>query len=334
MYRIGIVGFGKMGILHGALLNGTGKASLVAICDKSLVMRWGFKRVYPLVKTYDDIDKMLSQCKLDLVIIATPTFNHMESALKCIDKGCHVFVEKPLAINYQQAKAVMQAAQKKGVKIQVGFCNRFCPSIIKGKQFIKDGEIGRLISANAFMYIADVFEAHSGWRYSKKTSGGGVLMDFGIHMLDEICWYFGKINTVQATAKRIYSQQVEDELNATINFENGMNVIFDTSWSKENYRKSYSKLEITGDKGKLIVTDQTLTRYDLNQNIIEEYTYPQLYPGAFMDIGGLNYSYQIETLMELIDSKNDTTNIKDAVYDQFIVEKMYERAEKNTLIKC
>ena len=53
-----------------------------------------------------------------------------------------------------------------------------------------------------------------------------------------------------------------------------------------------------------------------------------------MDIGGLNYSYQIETLMELIDSKNDTTNIKDAVYDQFIVEKMYESAEKNTLIKC
>lgn len=334
MYNVGIIGFGKMGILHGALLNGTGRANLVAICDKSLVMRWGFKRVYPSVKVFENIEKMLEQSNLDLVIVATPTFNHMESALKCIDKGCHVFIEKPLAINYEQAETIRQTAEKKGVKVQVGYCNRFCPSITKGKQIIEAQGIGHIISAKACMYIADVFEAYSGWRYCKETSGGGVLMDFGIHMLDEICWYFGKIDSVQATSKRIYSKEVEDELNAVINFKNGIKVIFDTSWSKENYRKSYSKLEINGDRGKLIVTDQTLVRYDLEENIIEEYTYPQLYPGAFMDIGGLNYSYQIATLIELMDSQCKTTNIQDAVYDQFIVEKLYESSEKNILITC
>ncbi len=323
-----------MGMLHGALLNGTGKAQLIAICDKSWVMRWGFKRVYPTVKAFDDIDKMLSQVNLDIAIIATPTFNHMESALKCIEKGCHVFIEKPLAINCEQAQRIMEAAEKKGVKVQVGFCNRFCPSITKGKQIIEKGEIGRLVEADAYMYIADVFEAHSGWRYSKRTSGGGVLMDFGIHMLDEICWYFGRVDSVSAMSKKIYSKEVEDELNAVLNFKNGLKVAFDTSWSKENYRKSYSKLVVRGEKGKLIVTDQTLVHYDLDGKILEEYSYPQLYPGAFMDIGGLNYSYQIEKFIELIDSKNSVTNIQDAVYDQYIVEKLYESAEKSALTKC
>lgn len=334
MYKVGIIGFGKMGMLHGALLNGTGKAQLVAICDKSWVMRWGFKRVYPKVKTFNDVDKMLSQVNLDIAIVATPTFNHMESALKCIEKGCHVFIEKPLAINYIQARKIMEAAEKRGVKVQVGYCNRFCPSITKGKQIIEKGEIGRPVEADAYMYIADVFEAHSGWRYNKKTSGGGVLMDFGIHMLDEICWYFGRVDSVSAMSKKIYSKEVEDELNAVINFKSGLRVVFDTSWSKENYRKSYSKLEVRGEKGKLIVTDQTLVRYDVDGKILEEYSYPQLYPGAFMDIGGLNYSYQIEKFIELIDSKGTVTNIQDAVYDQYIVEKLYESAEKSALTKC
>lgn len=334
MYKVGIVGFGKMGMLHGAILNGTREARLVAICDKSWVMRWGFKRVYPLVKTFDDIDKMLSKVDLDIVVIATPTFNHMESALKCINKGCHVFIEKPLATTYGQAQRIMQAAKKENVRVQVGFCNRFCPSISRGKEMVESGAIGEIKEAKAYMYIADVFEAHTGWRYSKKTSGGGVLMDFGIHMLDQICWYFGEVDHVEAVSERIYSKEVEDELKADIHYKNGIVVQLDTSWSKENYRKSYSKLEITGEAGKLTVTDQTLTRYDVNGNIMEDYSYPQLYPGAFMDIGGLNYSYQMEKFLNLVQGKDHESNISDAVYDQFIIEKLYESAKKKEMVKC
>lgn len=334
MYKVGIVGFGKMGMLHGAILNGTREARLVAICDKSWVMRWGFKRLYPLVKTFDDIDKMLSKMDLDIVVIATPTFNHMESALKCIEKGCHVFIEKPLATTSEQAKRIMNAAKRKGVQVQVGYCNRFCPSISRGKEMIKNGIIGKVTDANAYMYIADVFEAHTGWRYSKKTSGGGVLMDFGIHMLDQICWYFGEVDYVKATSKRIYSKEVEDELKADIHYKNGITVQLDTSWSKEDYRKSYSKLEINGENGRLVVTDQTLTHYDIDGNVIEDYSYPQLYSGAFMDIGGLNYSYQMEKLLNIVKEKDNETNICEAVYDQLMVEKLYESADEKRIVKC
>ena len=159
-------------------------------------------------------------------------------------------------------------------------------------------------------------------------------MDFGIHMLDQICWYFGEVDYVEAVSERIYSKEVEDELKADIHYKNGKVVQLDTSWSKENYRKSYSKLEITGEAGKLTVTDQTLTRYDVNGNIMEDYSYPQLYPGAFMDIGGLNYSYQMEKFLNLVQGKDHESNISDAVYDQFIIEKLYESAKKKEMVKC
>lgn len=335
MYKVGIVGFGKMGMLHGAILNGTRKARLVAICDKSWAMRWGFKRVYPSVRTFDDIDKMLSGVDLDIVVIATPTFNHMESALKCIKKGCHIFIEKPLATTSEQAIRIMKAAERKGVQVQVGYCSRFYPSISRGKEMIKkDSIIGKVKDAKAYMYIADVFETHTGWRYSKKTSGGGVLMDFGIHMLDQICWYFGKVDYVEAVSRKIYSKEVEDEFRADIHYKNGIAVLLDTSWSKEDYRKSYSKLEINGEDGKLVVTDQTITHYDADENVIEDYSYPQLYSGAFMDIGGLNYSYQMENFLNLVQGKDAETNICDAVYDQLIVEKLYESADKKRIVKC
>lgn len=331
MLRVGIIGYGKMGILHGALVNGSKRAKVVAVCDKSWVMRFGIKRVYPSVKTFKDVKEMLNTVELDAVIISTPTFNHVESALLCIEKNCHLFIEKPLASSYEDAKRLYDAATEKNVMIQVGFCNRFAPSIAKGKEMLDAGIIGKPESAKAYMYIADVFEAHSGWRYSKAISGGGVLMDFGIHMLDQMCWYFGEIDNIEAKERKLYSKEVEDELQAKIEFKSGTKVKFETSWSKEEYRKSYANLEIVGTKGKMIVTDQTLDIYDLEGNRIENLVYPDLYDGAFMDVGGLLYSKQMQYFLDALDGKHES-NLKSAVYDQKAIKYIYESAEKKQKI--
>ena len=294
MLKVGIIGYGKMGILHGALVNGSQKAKVIAVCDKSWVMRFGIKKAYRSVKTFSDVKEMLNSVKLDAVIISTPTFNHVESALLCIEKNIDLFIEKPLASSYEDAKRLYDAATQKGVKIQIGFCNRFAPSIAKGKEFLDAGLIGNAKDVKAYMYIADVLEPHTGWRYSKAASGGGVLMDFGIHMLDQLCWYFGKIETVEAHARKLYSKEVEDELQAYIFYDQGVRVRFETSWSKEEYRKTYARLEIKGTKGKMIVTDQTLAVFDNEGRQIEDLVYPDLYGGSYMDVGGILYSKQME----------------------------------------
>ena len=320
-----------MGILHGALVNGSKKARVVAVCDKSWVMRFGIKKVYPSVKTFSNVRDMLGKVELDAVIISTPTFNHVQSAMECIEKKCDLFIEKPLASSYEDAQQLLDVALKKNIKIQVGFCNRFAPSIAKGKEYLDAGAIGDALEAKAFMYIADVFEQHSGWRYSKAVSGGGVLMDFGIHMLDQLCWYFGKIDTVQAHAQKIYSKEVEDELQATISFEKGPKVAFETSWSKEAYRKTYARLEVEGTKGKMIVTDQTLDIFDSKGEQIENLVYPDLYGGAYMDVGGILYSRQMEAFLGVL-SGQQSTNLESAVYVQKVIKKIYQSAELGEIV--
>lgn len=322
MLRVGIIGYGKMGIMHGALVNGSGKGKIVAVCDKSWVMRFGIKKVYPSVQTFSDVDRMLEKVELDAVIISTPTFNHVQSALKCMDKNCDLFIEKPLASSYEDAKGLYEKAAANGTKIQVGFCNRFAPSIAKGKEMLENGVIGNPVSAKAYMYIADVFEQHSGWRYSKAVSGGGVLMDFGIHMLDQLCWYFGQIDKVEAQAQKLYSKEVEDELQASIVFHNGPKVRFETSWSKEEYRKTYARLEIEGNDGKMVVTDQTLDIFDKNGNLKENLVYPDLYDGSFMDVGGILYSKQMERFLDVLENKADN-NLKSSVYVQKVIRDIY-----------
>lgn len=328
MIKVGIIGYGKMGILHGALINASNQAKVTAICDKSWVMRFGIRKVYKGVKTFANAKEMLEKMNLDVVIITTPTFNHVESALLCMDHKCDLFIEKPLASFYEDGRRLYKIAKRGGIKVQVGFCNHFNPAISKGKYMLDRGIIGKAKEAKAYMYIADVLEPQSGWRYSKAASGGGVLMDFGIHMLDQLCWYFGQVQSVEAHAKKIYSKEVEDELCADIIFDKGVHAIFDTSWSKEQYRKSYARVEIQGTEGRMIVTDQTLDIYDLDGNQMQQYVYPDLYDGAYIDIGGLWFSKQMETFLNVIEGKQ-RPNLKKALYVQKVVKKIYQSVESN-----
>lgn len=326
MIRVGIIGYGKMGILHGGLINATNKAKVTAICDKSWVMRFGIKKVYPEARTFSNVEDMLNKTKLDAVIITTPTFHHAKAALLCMKRHCNLFIEKPLASFYEDSRRLYKVAKREGIKIQVGFCNRFNPAISKGKYLLDQGVIGIPKEAKAFMYIADVLEEQSGWRYSKSASGGGVLMDFGIHMLDQLCWYFGRIQSVKADAEKLYSREVEDELRADLVFAKGVHVVFHTSWSKEQYRKSYARLEIQGTDGSMAVTDQTLDIYDREGNRVRQYVYPDLYSGAYIDIGGLWFSKQMEAFLEVIEGKREP-NLKSALYVQKAVKEIYKSVE-------
>ncbi len=338
MYKVGIIGFGKMGMLHGALLGGTRQTRIAAICDRSAVMRLGFKHIYKNVHVYSDAKKMFEKEQLDIVVVTTPTFNHEESVRLALENGCAVFVEKPLAINTQQAEYICKLAKEKKAVIQVGFCNRFLPSALQAERLLRCGRIGKPTHVSAVMFIGDVFEEHTGWRYKPELSGGGALMDFGIHMIDLLIHYFGDVESVRGETKQLYSRLVEDEASAKIRFISGLECEFETSWSKEAFRKSYSKMEITGENGKMILTDQTLEVFDADGKKSEDYTYPDLYDGCFMDLGGLLYSYQMESFLRKInqESTGETTEgctPEQALYVQKILESIYQSAREHREVK-
>ena len=330
MLKVGVIGFGKMGMLHGALLNSTQQYTIAAICDKSLTMRVGFKKLYKNVHVYSDVSKMFKKEKLDVVIVTTPTFNHKDSVVAALQHGCAVFVEKPLAITSAQAQEIYKVANDLKLPVQVGFCNRFAPSIFKGRQMLHEKAIGAIKKVSGQMFIGDVFEKHMGWRYKKALSGGGVLMDFGIHLIDLLIWFFGDIYKVSAQSRMLYSLEVEDEVDANIVFTNGVIAECSTSWSKQEYRKSYSRIVILGTEGSLEITDQTLKRFDIHGDLLEDYTYPDLYDGCFMDIGGILFSKQMEDFLKLIDHKETYgCTPKEAIYVQRVIESIYKSAERN-----
>lgn len=325
-FRIGIVGFGKMGLMHGSLVAIKEDTELVAICEKALLVRNAFKSVISNVNFYGDYRKMIDKENLDAVIITTPTFNHYEVAAYAMNKGLNVFCEKPLTINGKQAEKLKKIAEEKNISSLIGFSNRFYPTILEGKKLLDQRKIGDIRTIKAEMYIGDVFEANTGWRYDPKLSGGGALIDFGIHMVDLLSWYFGKITAVDTETKKIYSNLVEDEAKAIMYFENGLKAEFFTSWSMPNYRKSSPIISVEGSDGKMLVTEQTIDVGQYNGKKIS-LTHPDLYVGDYADIATINYTLEMKAFVNEMKGERQGMDIGHAAYIQKVVDAMYNSSK-------
>lgn len=328
--RTAIIGFGKMGLLHGALANMHTDMELCAICEKTLFTRNAFKSVMKDIRFYSDFKKMIQKEHMDAVIITTPTFCHEEEVRYATERNIAIFCEKPLAATGTAAKELADIVREKGIPSIVGFSNRFFPSISKGKEFVEKGAVGDIQSIRAEMYIGDVFKDNSGWRYNPEMSGGGALIDFGIHMVDLLNWYFGRITTVEAVTASIYSKYVEDEASATIWFENGLKADFVTSWSKENYRKSSPIITIEGTEGRLVVTEQTIDMERTGSK--ERITYPDLYKGNYVDVAGINYTLEMNAFVNECRGIKSGMDIEQGAYIQRVIDAMYYSAKSKERI--
>ena len=324
-YKTAVIGFGKMGMLHGAQSNIHPDMKLVAVCEKAMFTRSAFKSVMKGVNFYGDYKKLIDKEKPDAVFITTPTFNHHEVAVYAAGAGCAVFCEKPLASTYAQAKEMADAVQRAGVKSFVGFHNRFWPTIAKGKELLDAGAIGTVQSVDAKMYIGDVFAAEEGWRYDPKMSGGGALIDFGIHMVDLLVWYFGDVTSLSCSTKKLYSKLVEDEASASFTFASGLQASFDTSWSKDNFRKASPILTIKGESGEMEVTEQTLV-VKTKDNGEQRFTHPDLYRGDYADIAGISYALEMQAFYGEMQGRPSGLDIAHGARIQKIVDDMYTSA--------
>ncbi len=329
----GIIGFGKMGMLHGALINAHEKCNLIAVADKSSFMVKAYHSVMPDIQFYTSEDDLLQNSDVNALIISTPTFCHVPIALKAAKKNIHLFIEKPLSTNLLDAKKLYDTTKDLSAINLVAFCMRYVPTFIKGRQILQEKIIGEIETVKSFMHICDVLSPQKGWRFQKSIAGGGVLLDFSVHMLDLLTWYFGKVDSVKGKTAQLYSLDVEDEVNVDINFKNNIKANLYSSWSKPEHRKSYAKMIITGSKGTMTVTDQTI-HIEKNGKMIKEIYYPELYSGYNIDIGGPNYSSQMNDFVDsILNQKQPGTNIKTALYVQYLIDCIYRSSSNNQLIK-
>lgn len=323
-YKVGVVGLGKMGMLHGALSNYHSVMHLTAICEKAFFMRNMYKNVMPEIHYYEDYEKMIVKESLDAIIVTTPTSTHFDIVSKALGQGMHVFVEKPMVRTFEEAKQLEKIFLTSGAKSMVGFVQRYEPSFEKGRTLLKSGIVGDILKVDAAMFLGDVLAESKAWRFNPEIAGGGVLIDFGIHMIDLLVWYFGAIKAVKASGRKIVSSLVEDEMTAQIMFQSGVQASFITSWSREEYRKATPLLHIEGTGGTLDISCQSV-EYVSSDGKTEQWTPPDIYPGAYINVAGVNFSREIDAFGRLLAGDDITvTDIVHGTYIQKIIDCMYK----------
>jgi scyllo-inositol 2-dehydrogenase (NADP+) len=325
--RIGIIGIGKMGVLHGALLKKLPGIEIVAMADTSPFVIHAFKSFLPSIAYFSSYKEMFEKAKLDAVVIATPSSTHVPMALAALEYNLDLFIEKPLSNTFTSAQTLYKKLQGTSNVSLVGYCLRYMPPFQKAKQRIDAQVIGKVVKIESEMFISDVSAPQSGWRYDPTKSGGGVVIDFTVHMIDLLYWFFGRPEAVSATTKKLYSLQVEDEAEITFSYPAGVEAVIKSSWSSPEHRKSYAKIRIIGERGEIIVTDQTLEQ--IVDGVHTKESYAQMYDGYFFDIGGPNYSLQMQTFAKaLVSRTNPEADVTAGLTVQYLVSAIYDSAKE------
>ena len=230
--RISIVGLGGISqIAHLPILSKMNEIEIEAVCDIEKSKSKFIASKYDIKNYYTDFDRMIEETQSDCLIVATPTSRHKEHSLKALEKGMHLLVEKPLAVNFKEASEIVNAAKKAGKKVMVGMNNRFRPDIMMQESFIKAKELGEVFYVKAgFLKKRSTEET---WSIKKEFSGGGVFMDLGVVLLDLTLWLlkFPKIKSVSAVNYFHSFKSVEDSSFVMLRFENNKTVTLETSWT-------------------------------------------------------------------------------------------------------
>src|SRR5215207_8758431 len=174
MTRLAVVGLGKMGLSHVSIVRAHPEVELAAICDNTGYLL-DILRTYPGLSTYDDYDEMLDEADLEGVLIATPTHMHASMVRKALDRGLHVFCEKPFVLDPEEGRQLVELAEGKRLVTQVGYHNHFVGSFQEVKSLVDAGAIGEVVGGLAEAYGPVVLKpAGRTWR-SKLSAGGGAL---------------------------------------------------------------------------------------------------------------------------------------------------------------
>ena len=255
--KVAVVGFGKMGILHAGILNALPKVQLVAVCEKSGLIRRFMKKLFRDVFVVDDVGE-LSDLGLDAVYVTTPISCHFAVVKSIYDLGVasNVFVEKPLASNYGEARELCDLARKFGGVNMVGYMRRFSVTFRKAKKLLNQGVIGEPVSFSAYAYSSDFFGIDENSKV--RTPKVGVLRDLGCHAIDLALWFFGDFKVKGAKIGSLFGEGSGDSASFEVETEAGVCGKFDVSWCVDGYRMPEVGFTVEGSGGIMRVNDDAL----------------------------------------------------------------------------
>ena len=289
------------------------------------------------LKGFNDYDEILKLDGLDAVLIATPSIAHEPMIRKALDRGLHVFAEKPLTLDAKASRELADLASSDGIVAQVGYHNRYVGTFAEAARLIAAGVLGQISHALAESYGPVVLRrTKPTWR-GKAGQGGGCLHDYAAHPINLLNWIFGAPeHCLGASLTRHFSAEVEDQVSALLQFGAGVIGQVSVDWSDPSVRKMTTKLSIWGDAGKLSVDRTELQLFLTGKNKLPE-GYRQgwtvrhitdLTPPVSFYLRGEEYSAQLEAFSSAIAAGQPQRNdFASAAATDLTIEMIEERAE-------
>ncbi len=261
--KVGVIGLG-MGRGHLRQYHQHPKVEVAAICDLNPELLNRLSKEYHVPGVYSDYRKMLKEVPLDAVSIATPNKWHAPMTHAALDAGLHVLCEKPMAMTVKEAEGMKAKAEKRKRNLMIHFNQRFTPIAFAMKAAVEKGIIGDIYFGRTFWHRQRGMPGFGGWFGQKAMSGGGPLIDLGVHRLDLAMWLMGypepaavtgsaynKIAGPIAKAQR-KPFDVEDLACGLIKFHGGATLFLEASWALNMPSKESQRTELFGTQGSLV----------------------------------------------------------------------------------
>jgi UDP-N-acetyl-2-amino-2-deoxyglucuronate dehydrogenase len=334
----GIVGLG-MGAYHASAIVEAKGARLVALCDAD-EERLNKTNERFKVKAYTNYTDMLNDSEVEVINVCTPSYLHVDMAIPAVKASKHVIVEKPVDINVKKINMLIEEGNKAGVKMGAIFQSRTTPLNKRIKATIDNGRLGKIIGVHGllpwFREQSYYQGPHGSWKGTWDKDGGGSLMNQGVHTVDLLQWFGGRVKSVFG-AYGVFAHDIsaEDKTVAILKFENGaLGTLMTTTCA---YPGISQNILIHGDKGTITKEEDQLTAWKIKSEREKEEEIemlnlygPQEKRGATtasdpMAVGASGHTGLIEDIVQcILEDKEPIITIESAKHAVEIVNAIYE----------
>lgn len=340
--RFGIIGAG--GIADRRTLPGMVKAKnaeILAVMEVNADHAEALRKKYNACYAYTSEEELLKNPEVDAVYIASPVVFHAKQAKLAANYGKHILLEKPIAMNSEEGRDVLEYCAKKGVQIAAGFMMRFGAHIMSMKKAVAEGKIGQVVSGYSQFTLWCPRE-EGNWRQVKAKSGGGSLMDMGVHCIDLMEYITGsRVCEVCAFNDTVaFDYDVEDSSTVLLKLENGAQCVVQTNFNIPDEVSKW-RLEFFGTRGRLLgdtvigqndggklnaVFMENVPGYSATQNHAE--LCGEDLEGDFGDM----YTREVESFAQsILNGEALEVPASDAVHVQNIIELAYRSSKEHKI---
>jgi predicted dehydrogenase len=341
--RIGVIGVGAAGRHHIMNYQVHPDADVVAIADPDAARLQEIGDKFGVSRRYPSGERMLQEGDLDVVSIVTPNKLHKPLTIAALEAGCHVLCEKPMAMSADEARQMLAVSRRVGKRLMVNFSYRFTEQSMALKRQIDAGALGEVYFARTVWHRRRGLPGLGGWFGQKALSGGGPLIDLGVHRLDLALWLMGYPmpvwvlgSTYNAIGSGLARERgvefdVEDLAVGLVRFENGATLEIEASWAANIREAELMETRLFGTQGGLV-----------QRNVDETYKFEaEMYlerDGSQFDVKLHSYTQPVKSAMvHFVDSiLNDTPHIatgEEGLVVMEILDALYESAERGQPIR-